>query len=545
MNLANLKRLYKIIHTFLVYGLDEVLPHNGYTRPLRCWRNTLFWLRNKHKGLAFGVRLRLALQELGPVWIKLGQMLSTRRDLFPPEIADELALLQDQVDPFDGKLARAEIERALGGQLETWFDDFDENALASASIAQVHTAKFNASQPLAGQEVVLKVIRPNIQQVIDADLALMYRLAGWIPRLSAEGHRLRPVEVVREYEKTLRDELDLRREMANAIQLRANFENSPMLYVPQMYSDFCHKNVIVMERIYGIPVSDVATLEQNGTNMKLLAERGVQVFFTQVFRDSFFHADMHPGNIFVNPQHPENPQYIGIDCGIVGRMNDHDKRYLAESFVAFFNRDYRRVAQMHVESGWTPADTNIDEFEQAFREVCEPIFAKPLSEISFGHVLLNLFNVAREFNMQVQPQLVLLQKTLLYIEGLGRQLYPQLDLWDTAKPFLQNWLDEQMGVKAVLKTVKQKLPYWREHFAELPENVMDALQQQRVIAHQLIELNRKIQKKQHTVSKYYALLIGTLVFISTLLQFQQLPGWLSAVFFTFSFIIWLLGLLVR
>ena len=241
MNLANLKRLYKIIHTFLVYGLDEVLPHNGYTRPLRCWRKTLFWLRNQHKGLAFGVRLRLALQELGPVWIKLGQMLSTRRDLFPPEIADELALLQDQVDPFDGKLARAEIERALGNQLETWFDDFDENALASASIAQVHTAKFNASQPLAGQEVVLKVIRPNIQQVIDADLALMYRLAGWIPRLSAEGHRLRPVEVVREYEKTLRDELDLRREMANAIQLRANFENSPMLYVPQMYSDFCHK----------------------------------------------------------------------------------------------------------------------------------------------------------------------------------------------------------------------------------------------------------------------------------------------------------------
>ncbi|MBN6066272.1 ubiquinone biosynthesis regulatory protein kinase UbiB [Aggregatibacter actinomycetemcomitans] len=545
MNFANLKRLYKIIRTFLVYGIDEALPHNRYTRPLRCWRKTLFWLRNKHPQHTFGVRLRLALQELGPVWIKLGQMLSTRRDLFPPEIADELALLQDQVEPFDGKLARAEMERALGGKLETWFDDFDENALASASIAQVHTAKFNAAQPLAGQQVVLKVIRPNIQQVIDADLSLMYRLAGWIPRLSAEGHRLRPVEVVREYEKTLRDELDLRREMANAMQLRANFENSPMLYIPQMYPDFCHQNLIVMERIYGIPVSDVATLEQNGTNMKLLAERGVQVFFTQVFRDSFFHADMHPGNIFVNPQHPEDPQYIGIDCGIVGRMNDHDKRYLAESFVAFFNRDYRRVAQMHVESGWTPADTNIDEFEQAFREVCEPIFAKPLSEISFGHVLLNLFNVAREFNMQVQPQLVLLQKTLLYIEGLGRQLYPQLDLWDTAKPFLQNWLDEQMGVKAVLKTVKQKLPYWREHFAELPENVMDALQQQRVIANQLIELNRKIQKKQGASGKRYALVIGAVVFISTLWQFQHLPGWVSAVLFSLAFVIWLLGLLLR
>ncbi|WP_109077949.1 ubiquinone biosynthesis regulatory protein kinase UbiB [Aggregatibacter kilianii] len=544
MNLANLKRLYKIIHTFLVYGIDEALPHNRYTRPLRCWRKTLFWLRNKHPQQSFGARLRLALQELGPVWIKLGQMLSTRRDLFPPEIADELALLQDQVDPFDGRLARAEIERALGGKLETWFDEFDENALASASIAQVHTAKFNVDQPLAGQEVVLKVIRPNIQQVIDADLALMYRLAGWIPRLSAEGHRLRPVEVVREYEKTLRDELDLRREMANAIQLRANFENSPMLYIPQMYSDFCRQNLIVMERIYGIPVSDVATLEQNGTNMKLLAERGVQVFFTQVFRDSFFHADMHPGNIFVNPQHPEDPQYIGIDCGIVGRMNDHDKRYLAESFVAFFNRDYRRVAQMHVESGWTPADTNIDEFEQAFREVCEPIFAKPLSEISFGHVLLNLFNVAREFNMQVQPQLVLLQKTLLYIEGLGRQLYPQLDLWDTAKPFLQNWLDEQMGMKAVLKTVKQKLPYWREHFAELPENVMDALQQQRVIANQLIELNRKMQKKQNAAGKSYSLIIGALVFLATMWQFPQLPGWLSAVLFSLAFVIWLLGLLL-
>lgn len=319
------------------------------------------------------------------------------------------------------------------------------------------------------------------------------------------------MEVVQEYEKTLRDELDLRREMANAIQLRANFENSPMLYIPEMYPQFCHKILIVMERIYGIPVSNVSELEANGTNMKLLAERGVQVFFTQVFRDSFFHADMHPGNIFVNPEHPEDPQYIGIDCGIVGRLNEHDKRYLAESFVAFFNRDYRRVAQMHVESGWTPQNTNIDNFEQAFREVCEPIFAKPLSEISFAQVLLNLFNVAREYNMEVQPQLVLLQKTLLYIEGLGRQLYPQLDLWDTAKPFLQNWLDEQVGIKAFSKTFKQKLPYWREQLAELPENLTEALLQQKIIAKELTDINQTLKRKQkipHITSFTMGLLCG-------------------------------------
>ncbi|HDX1094863.1 TPA: ubiquinone biosynthesis regulatory protein kinase UbiB [Pasteurella multocida] len=502
MQIKDISHLYNIIKTFLLYGIDEALPQHRYTRAIRCWRKTLFWLRNQHKDKTFGLRLRLALQELGPVWIKLGQMLSTRRDLFPPDIADELVLLQDQVDPFDGKIARAQIEKALGAPLETWFDEFNEIALASASIAQVHTAKFKQNAPhlesrLAGKEVVLKVLRPNIQQMINADLSLMYKVASWIPRIKAEGRRLRPVEVVREYEKTLRDELDLRREMANAIQLRANFENSPMLYIPEMYKQFCHQTVIVMERIYGIPVSNIEELHANGTNMKLLAERGVQAFFTQVFRDSFFHADMHPGNIFVNRAHPDDPQYIGIDCGIVGRLNDHDKRYLAESFVAFFNRDYRRVAEMHVASGWTPKDTNIDDFEQAFREVCEPIFAKPLSEISFGHVLLNLFNVAREYNMEVQPQLVLLQKTLLYIEGLGRQLYPQLDLWDTAKPFLQKWLDEQMGIKAFTKSVKQKLPYWREHLVDLPENVMDALAQQKIIADELIHLNRTLAKKRN------------------------------------------------
>ncbi|MGY4679228.1 ubiquinone biosynthesis regulatory protein kinase UbiB [Ursidibacter arcticus] len=527
MNIKNLRRLYHIIHTFLRYGVDEVIPDIRLTRSLRLGRKSLFWVKNQFPDQPFGVRLRLALQELGPVWIKLGQMLSTRRDLFAPELADQLALLQDSVDPFDGKIARQLIEQALGDHLEKWFDDFDETALASASIAQVHTAKFNQNQPLAGKEVVLKVIRPDIHQVIFDDLALMYRLASWIPKLSNDGKRLRAVEVVREYEKTLLDELDLRKEMANAIRLRNNFANSEMLYVPEMYQDFCHKNVIVMERIYGIPVANIDELKANGTDMKLLAERGVQVFFTQVFRDSFFHADMHPGNIFVNPNHPENPQYIGIDCGIVGTLNQNDKRYLAESFVAFFNRDYRRVALMHVESGWTPADTDIDAFEQAFREVCEPIFAKPLSEISFGHVLLNLFNVAREFNMEVQPQLVLLQKTLLYIEGLGRQVYPQLDLWQTAKPFLQDWLNEQVGVKAMFRQVQQRLPQFREHFAEFPETVFQALQQQKQINLRLSEINQSLQNQKNHSSLIRTLLLA-LIISGTFWQFEQMPLWLSS-----------------
>lgn len=528
MQFRNIRRFYQIIHTFLRYGIDEAIPNLPITRKMKLGRTALFWVKNQHQDKPYGVRLRLALQELGPVWIKLGQMLATRRDLFAPELADQLALLQDNVEPFDGKIARQIMEQALGSSLETWFDDFNETALASASIAQVHTAKFNQNQPLAGKDVVLKVIRPGIEPVIKADLELMYKIARLIPKLSNDGKRLRAVEVVREYEKTILDELDLRKEMHNAVRLRANFENSEMLYVPEMYQDFCHKNLIVMERIYGIPVSNIAELEANGTNMKLLAERGVQVFFTQVFRDSFFHADMHAGNIFVNREHPENPQYIGIDCGIVGMLNHNDKRYLAESFVAFFNRDYRRVALMHVESGWTPPDTDIDKFEQAFREVCEPIFAKPLSEISFGHVLLNLFNVAREFNMEVQPQLVLLQKTLLYIEGLGRQVYPQLDLWQTAKPFLQNWLNEQVGVKAMMRDIKQRLPQYREHFAEFPEAMFKALQQQKQINFRLAEINESLKAQNSSGnSRFIVLLISAIVILGTFWKFESLPLWLS------------------
>ncbi|TCK01427.1 2-octaprenylphenol hydroxylase [Volucribacter psittacicida] len=545
MKISQIKRFYHIVKTFLIYGIDEELPTHRHTRILRWARKGLFWLHNQHSDKSFGLRLRLALQQLGPVWIKLGQMLSTRRDLFPPDIADELALLQDQVEPFSGELARQQIEQALGDKLERWFVDFDPQALASASIAQVHCAKFNAEQEQAGQEVVIKVIRPHILPTIQADLSLMYLLASWVPKLSKEGYRLRPVEVVQEYEKTLLAELDLRHEMANAIQLKRNFEQSPMLYIPTMYPEFCHKNVIVMERIYGIPVSDIQRLEDNGTDMKLLAERGVQVFFTQVFRDSFFHADMHPGNIFVSEQHPQDPQYIGIDCGIVGRLNEHDKRYLAECFVAFFNRDYRRVAEMHVKSGWTPEDTNIDEFEQAFREVCEPIFAKPLAEISFGQVLLNLFNTARRFNMQVQPQLVLLQKTLLYIEGLGRQLYPQLDLWQTAKPFLQDWLSQQMGVKMLWHKLQDQLPYWREHAVDFPMTLFDALKQQKAMQLQLSQINQQLQQREKQQRKSSFLWVGTVIFVATLWQFATLPTWLISMALVSSIILWLYGLFFR
>ncbi|WP_323889515.1 ubiquinone biosynthesis regulatory protein kinase UbiB [Aeromonas veronii] len=469
------KRLYRIITILLEQGIDELVPARYQPWPGRLARRSLFWLKNKQPDLSRGARIRLAFEALGPIFIKFGQMLSTRRDLLPPDIAEELALLQDRVPPFCGQAARQQIELSLGCPIETLFDDFDETPLASASIAQVHTARLKES----GREIVIKVIRPDIEPVIEADLRLMRALARLVARFVPQSARLRPIEVVEEYRKTILDELNLMREAANAIQLRRNFTGSEALYVPEIITDLCREQVLVMERIYGIPVSDIAALEVNGTNMKLLAERGVEVFFTQVFRDSFFHADMHPGNIFVSYEHPENPLWIGIDCGIVGTLNREDKRYLAENFLAFFNRDYRRVAELHVESGWVPADTKVDEFEFAIRTVLEPIFEKPLSEISFGHVLLNLFNTARRFHMTVQPQLVLLQKTLLYVEGLGRQLYPQLDLWQTAKPYLENWMHEQVGPKAVWNAIKEKAPFWAEKLPELPELVYETLRQTR------------------------------------------------------------------
>ncbi|MGY3863919.1 MULTISPECIES: ubiquinone biosynthesis regulatory protein kinase UbiB [Aeromonas] len=533
------KRLYRIITILLERGIDELVPARYQPWPGRLARRSLFWLKNQQPDLSRGARIRLAFEALGPIFIKFGQMLSTRRDLLPPDIAEELALLQDRVPPFCGQAARQQIERSLGCPIETLFDDFDETPLASASIAQVHTARLKES----GREIVIKVIRPDIEPVIDADLRLMRALARLVARFVPQSARLRPIEVVEEYRKTILDELNLMREAANAIQLRRNFTGSEALYVPEIITDLCREQVLVMERIYGIPVSDIAALEANGTNMKLLAERGVEVFFTQVFRDSFFHADMHPGNIFVSYEHPENPLWIGIDCGIVGTLNREDKRYLAENFLAFFNRDYRRVAELHVESGWVPADTKVDEFEFAIRTVLEPIFEKPLSEISFGHVLLNLFNTARRFHMAVQPQLVLLQKTLLYVEGLGRQLYPQLDLWQTAKPFLENWMHEQVGPKSVLNAIKEKAPFWAEKLPELPELVYETLRQTRHQQHHFDQMFAEFRRHSRRQGQArYLLGVGASLLLAGvfLLTQKQHIEW-GQISLTGAGICWLLG----
>lgn len=518
-------RLFKIIKTALHYGLDEKI--NGSSAKikfLKLIRKALFWIKNQHSDLAYGMRLRLALQELGPVWIKLGQMLSTRRDLFNDDIAEELALLQDQVAPFPTELARAEIEKSLKCKIEDIFSEFSEKSMASASIAQVHSAKFKDNHAqFAGQEVVFKVIRPGIEHSIKSDLKLMYSLAALVPKINAEGHRLRAVEVVEQYEKTIINELDLRIESANAIRLKQNFKDSETLYVPKIYNDYCSRNLIVMERIYGIQISDIQTLHSLNFDMKLLAERGVQIFFTQVFRDSFFHADMHPGNIYVSYNNPQSPQYIALDCGIVGTLNADNKRYIAENFLAFFHRDYAKVSQLHVDSGWVPADTNLEEFEQAIRTVCDPIFAKPLDEISFGNVLIHLFSTARQFKMQVQPQLVLLQKTLLYIEGLGRQIYPKLDLWQTAMPFLQKWLDEQVGVRAFIGDLKKQILYMRKYLPIMPELLVNSLQNQQKIE-QEIENFKKYMYKNNLRSKIFnlKLLVAFILSLGIIFKSQQL-----------------------
>jgi len=519
IKIKELTRLYQINKTVIEYGLIELIPKTQ--RPKIYWlmRICLFWVRNKHKQKILPERLRLSLQTLGPIYIKLGQMLSTRRDILAPVYADQLAHLQDNVSPFCGKLAIQQIEKSFQQPINDIFDNFDETALASASIAQVHTAILKED----GREVVVKVTRPNIEKTIEADIQLMKWLASLVQRFVKEAKRLRPVEVIHEYEKTILDELDLMREGANAIQLRRNFLNSKILYVPEIYSDYCTKNALVMERIYGIPVSDIDALNAQNTDLKLLAERGVEAFFTQVFRDSFFHADMHPGNVFVSYEHPEDPLWIGIDCGIVGTLTNEDKRYLAENFLAFFNRDYRQVAQLHIDSGWVPAETSAEEFEFAIRAVCEPIFEKPLSEISFAQVLINLFNTARRFDMQVQPQLVLLQKTLLYIEGLGRQLYPQLDLWDTAKPFLEKWMHEQVSPKTLINKLKHKAPFWMEKLPEIPELIYHNLAQTKQIQQQQAQLIQQLnsQQKKNNKAQVMIALAVTFSLITALFYMQS------------------------
>lgn len=473
-----LVRFFQIFHTFLYFRLFDLIPKRIQPWYLRILLGFFFWYPKAPVNQSKHINLRLALEGLGPVWIKFGQMLSTRKDLLSPELSLELTKLQDQVPPFSSELAIKTIKQELNlTNINDLLIDFDPEPLASASIAQVHCATINLGKLESPyhKDVVVKVIRPNIEKLIQADVALMLVFARLVDFALAESKRLRPVEVVEEYKKTILNELNLQQEAANGLQLKRNFEQSDDLYIPDIYSDFCTQNVLVMERIYGIPVSDIAQLNAQGSDLKKLAERGVRVFFTQVFRDSFFHADMHPGNIFISKENPSDPQYIGIDFGIIGTLNSEDKRYLAENFVAFFNRDYLKVAQLHVQSGWVPSHINVEQFEMAIRSVCDPIFNKPLEDISFAQVLIGLFDTARQFEMQVQPQLVLLQKTLLYVEGLGRQLYPQLDLWETAKPFLEDWVSEQMGVKAFLKQTKQNLPYWLEKAPQMPELVFSSL----------------------------------------------------------------------
>ncbi len=453
-------RIIHINRVLLRHGLDEVILKAHLFRPIRfiLYLSPWYWLR-RNSLPSYPVRMRKALEDLGPIFIKFGQILSTRRDLLPLEFADEFAKLQDAVPPFPGAQARAQIEHAFGCPIEDLLDDFDETPIASASVAQVHGASLKD-----GKKVVVKVLRPDIEQIIRRDVGLLQIIASLANRYWGEARRLRPLEVVEDYKRTILDELDLQREAANASQLRRNWEGSDLLFVPEIYWDLTSKSVMVMERIHGTPISNIDSIKRQGISMRMLGERGVEVFFTQVFRDNFFHADMHPGNIFVEP----SGRYIAVDFGIVGSLTTDDQRYLAENLLAFFNRDYRRVAELHVESEWVPHGTRVDEFETAIRSVCEPIFNKPLSEISFGHFLLNLFQTARRFDMEVQPQLVLLQKTLLYIEGLGRQLYPELDLWATAKPYLEDWMQQQVGPKAFARKLKKNLPKMTEYAADMP-----------------------------------------------------------------------------
>ncbi len=486
--MSHLPRLLKLLNTAARYGLDDISPAvrpSGLARVLfGLW--SLPWRLHPDRRLAPEVRLRLALEELGPIYIKFGQLLSTRRDFLPTELADELQSLQDNVPGFSSPSIQQIVEQTLGRPWQEVFSELSTVPLASASVAQVHSARLHN-----GDEVVVKVIRPGIERTLEQDIRLLKWLAGLIEKHLPDGRRLRPREVVNDYEKVIFDELNLLAEGANATQLRRNFEHSPLLYVPKVYWEHSRSNLLVTERIYGTPVADVAALNARGVNLKKLAERGVEIFFTQVFTHSFFHADMHPGNIFVALHSPENPQYIAIDCAIIGSLSRSDQQYLARNLLAIFQRDYRKVAELHVECGWVPRDTRVPEFEAAMRSVCEPVFEKPLKDISFGYLLVQLFKTAGRFNMEVQPSLVLLQKTLLNVEGLGRQLYPELDLWTTALPFLEEWNRRRMQPGTLFKALKENVPDWIEQLPLLPQLMIDNLGQ----ARELKQLNAHLQER--------------------------------------------------
>jgi len=487
------KILFRLIHinwVMMFHGLDEIVLKTHLFRPIRylVFLSPNYWFRKPTQPR--GVRIRKTLEDLGPIYVKFGQALSTRKDLLPEDIADELVKLQDRVPPFSSETAKQIIEKSLGMSVSQAFAEFDDTPLASASVAQVHTATLHS-----GEKVIVKVLRPDIEEKIKSDVGLLYELAKIAERFWADARRLRALEVVFEFERSTLDELDLLKEAANASTIRRNFEGSESLYIPEVYWEYTRKKMMVMERIYGIPVGDIALLQAHHADFKKLAERGVEIFFTQVFRDNFFHADMHPGNVFV--QLPD--KYLAVDFGIMGSLSLSDQRYLAENFLAFFNRDYRRVAQMHIESGWVPSNTRIEEFESAIRSVCEPIFEKPLKDISFGLLLLRLFQTARRFEMVVQPQLVLLQKTLLNIEGLGRQLYPDLDLWQTAKPFLEDWFHERLGPKAKIKQALKRFPELAENFPEIPTLLFQALDSAAKMNQQFTAHNRELSQLRQNV----------------------------------------------
>jgi len=472
MRLRVIARLLQIQRVLVKRRLDEIILATHLFRPLRF----LFFLSpatwfHRERGGTRAERLRLALEELGPIFMKFGQMLSTRRDLLPRDIADELEKLQDRVPPFPGAKARELIAAAYGMPLDQVFAQFDETPLAAATIAQVHAAHLKD-----GKEVVVKVVRPGIRALIERDIEVLYALAQLANRYWPDAHRLRPVELVREYEKTILDELDLMREAANASQLKRNFAGSSLLYVPEVYWDYCRKNVMVMERVHGVLINNVEELKRRGANIQRLAENGVEIFFTQAFRHNFFHADMHPGNIFVLLDDPEHPRYAAVDFGIVGSLDPRDQHYLAENFTAFFDRDYRRIAQLHIDAGWIPAHVRVDELESAVRTVCEPIANKPLREISFGQVLISLFEAAQRFDAQMQPQLMLIQKTLLQIEGVGRQLYPDLDLWKTAQPLLRQWARERWHPRTLWREARAQLPDLIQALSQVPPLVENAIQ---------------------------------------------------------------------
>jgi len=502
-----------IVWVVLRYGLDELVL-SGFRNPLlRTLRRVITTGRNLSSPR--GQRLREALECLGPIFVKFGQVLSTRRDLLPPDIADELARLQDRVPPFSSDVAVATIERAYGRKLDAVFRQFDRVPVASASIAQVHFAELHD-----GREVAVKVLRPNMLPVIEKDLALMRMMAGWVEKMSADGKRLKPREVVAEFDKYLHDELDLVREASNAAQLRRNMHDLNLVLIPEMHWEWCRSEVLVMERMHGVPISQVERLRAAGVDIPKLARDGVTIFFTQVFRDGFFHADMHPGNIQVSIAPQTFGQYISLDFGIVGTLTQFDKEYLAQNFTAFFRRDYKRVAELHIESGWVPPDTRVDELEAAIRAVCEPYFDRPLKEISLGMVLMRLFQTSRRFQVEIQPQLVLLQKTLLNIEGLGRQLDPNLDLWSTAKPFLEKWMLEQMGPQRFWRELQAEAPRYAKLIPELPRLVHAALQRQQAADPELVQ--ELLREQRRTNRLLQGLVYGGLGFVLGMLAMQVL-----------------------